>query len=58
MSYNPLTEEEKKVIEEKGTEKPFSGKYDELFAENAERRSTLQKTNSIPVAAGQVLMMK
>jgi len=33
MSFNPLTEEEKKVIEQKGTEKPFSGKYDEFFEE-------------------------
>lgn len=32
MRYNPLTLEEKKVIMEKGTEAPFSGEYDALFA--------------------------
>lgn len=33
MQTNQLTEEEKKVIEEKGTEAPFSGKYDEFNEE-------------------------
>lgn len=33
MQINQLTEEEKKVIEEKGTEAPFSGKYDEFNEE-------------------------
>lgn len=31
LKYNHLTEEEIKVIEEKATEAPFSGKYDNFF---------------------------
>lgn len=31
MKYNALTVEEKKVIEEKGTEAPFSGEYDKFY---------------------------
>ena len=31
--YNELTEEEKYVILGKGTERPFTGKYDEFFDE-------------------------
>lgn len=30
-SYNDLTEEEKYVILNKGTERPFTGKYDDFF---------------------------
>lgn len=33
MSFNPLTQEEKKVIEEKGTEAPFTGEYDDFYKE-------------------------
>lgn len=32
MPYAPLNSEEKRVIEERGTEPPFSGEYDKLFA--------------------------
>ncbi len=33
MIYNNLTMEEKRVIEQKGTEQPFSGKYDNFYEE-------------------------
>lgn len=31
MAYNKLSEEERKVIEEKKTETPFTGEYDKFF---------------------------
>ncbi|KKU09182.1 MAG: Peptide-methionine (R)-S-oxide reductase, partial [Candidatus Woesebacteria bacterium GW2011_GWB1_45_5] len=31
MKFNKLTSEEKRVIEEKGTENPFTGGYDNFF---------------------------
>jgi peptide-methionine (R)-S-oxide reductase len=33
MNYNDLTSEEKRVIESKGTEAPFSGEYDNFYKE-------------------------
>jgi peptide-methionine (R)-S-oxide reductase len=33
MKYNDLTSEEKRVIELKGTEAPFSGEYDNFYAD-------------------------
>lgn len=33
MKYNDLSEEQWKVIEDKATEAPFSGKYNEFFKE-------------------------
>lgn len=31
MNYNDLTPKERKVIEGKGTEKPFTGEYDDFY---------------------------
>lgn len=31
MGYNKLTEQEKKIIEEKQTERPFSGEFDNFY---------------------------
>jgi peptide-methionine (R)-S-oxide reductase len=33
MSFNKLTSEEKNVIENKGTEAPFTGEYDDFFVD-------------------------
>jgi len=33
MDFNKLTDEEKSVIEQKGTERPFSGKYNDFYKE-------------------------
>ena len=31
QNYNPLTAEEKYIIEHKGTERPFTGEYDDFY---------------------------
>lgn len=33
MKFNDLTKEEKRIIEKKGTEAPFSGEYDNYYEE-------------------------
>ena len=34
-NYNPLSAEERYVIESKGTERPFTGEYDDFYQEGA-----------------------
>lgn len=43
MSFNKLTEEEIRVIENKGTEMPFSGKFNDFYEEGT---FTCKKCNS------------
>ena len=33
IKFNPLTEKERRVIEQKGTEYPFTGEYDDFYEE-------------------------
>ena len=64
MKYNELNDEEKYVIENKGTEYPFTGKYNDFYEEefllvkNVMLHFINQKINSNQVVDGLVLMMK
>lgn len=59
-----LNEEEKKVILNKGTEAPFSGKYNDFYekgiyqSSNVELRFINPKINLNQVVGGLALMMK
>ena len=64
MDWNELTDGEKQVIEDKGTERPFSGEYVNFYkpvfmsAESATTLSThLIRQNSTPGAGGLHLMI-
>ncbi|MBI2036540.1 peptide-methionine (R)-S-oxide reductase [Candidatus Microgenomates bacterium] len=35
MPYNKLTPQEEKIIENKGTEAPFSGEYDDFYKDGS-----------------------
>ena len=35
LVFNQLTTEEKRIIEDKGTERPFSGEYDDFYKDGA-----------------------
>jgi len=62
-SYNTLTAEETRVIEDKGTEAPFSGEYDDFYepgtfiCRSVMRRCFPAKRNLMPIVAGQHLML-
>jgi len=62
MKYNHLTAAEKHIIEEKGTEAPFSGEYDDFYVPGTFicRRCNLplfsSKAKLMPIAAGRHLM--
>ena len=42
-SYNPLSPEERRVIEGKGTERPFSGEYDDFYESGRLRLPPLRR---------------
>ena len=59
IKFNPLTEKERRVIEQKGTEYPFTGEYDDFYEEGGYSMSSLRRANytgltinSTPTAAG------
>jgi len=64
MKNNRLTLGEKRIIEDKGTEPPFSGEYNDffspgpMFAVAVIIHSTDQRQNINLTVAGQVLMMR
>lgn len=65
QDMKPLTPEERRVIVDKGTEAPFSGRYYKhrgegggTVAASAVRRCTVRRTSSTPGAAGRVSTTK
>jgi peptide methionine sulfoxide reductase MsrB len=63
LSYNDLSKQESSVINNKGTEMPFTGKYTNFYEKGTYvckmRTALFMSSSSLsPTAVGQALMMK